>query len=200
MSCYLNTLHNEQTREEFILVPLNTFPKTLKNTHFYKSMYENYKHNPKLPIPIGIYKNEMNLSILNDMMLSLIDLSTMFPDGNLPYSNYDFIVSNRNSIRPYFTKLKNDFKTFDFVNEMEILVNIPENEILKILILNNRKRLLKYCLKNKLFNVTPQLTFDMASEYFRIDLLEYVYKNYNKELQIYNESNDMIDNVERKYK
>jgi len=173
---------------DYILVPLDTFPSTLKKTAFYKNIHKNHKNNPMIPLPVNIYKNEMNLSTLLDMMNSLIDLIKLIPDGKLPYSNYDFIIRNKKTIIHYLPKLKEHFALFEFMEEIEILVNTPERNVVEILIKKNNKHLLIYCLKNKLFGITPQIAFNAASKYYNIDMLEYIFKNYKKECNFYYDS------------
>lgn len=176
-------------KDGFVFVPLSTFPSTLKKSTFYKNIYENHKRNdPKVPIPVNIYNAEMNLSLLLDMLTSLIEIIKMLPDEKMPYSNYDFVINHKDSIIPHLGKMKENFKTFDFMNEIEILINTPENEILDKLIVDERKHLLIYCLKKNLFNITPQRVFDIASKHYKINILEYIFKNYKKECKFYSES------------
>lgn len=192
MGKYLNEqIHNEPYvyQDGFVLIPLSTFPSTMKKSIFYKNIYENHKCNdPKIPIPINIYKNQMNLSLLLDMLSSLMEIIELLPDKKMPYSNYDFIINNKDSIIPHLNKMRENYKTFDFMDEIDILINTPENEILKNLIISGRKHLLGYCLKKNRFNITPQTVFNMATEYYKIDILEYIFRNYKKEYKFYSES------------
>jgi len=188
-----NNTNGDNIEVDYILVPLDTFPNTLKKTTFYKTIYNNHKNNPKIPLPSDIYKNEMNLSILLDMMNSLTELIKMIPGGKLPYSNYDFIIRNKKTIIRYLPKLKEQFALFEFMEEIEFLVDTPERNVIENLIQKNNKHLLIYCLKNKLFSITPQLAFNVASKYYNIDILEYIFNNYKKECNFYGESDSCSD-------
>ena len=183
---------------DFILVPLDTFPATLKKTNLYKNIHNDHKNNPKIPLPYDVYRNEMNLSILLDMMRSLMDLIKLLPDGNIPHSNYDFIIRNKKYIIPYLSKLKKEFEMFSFMDEIEILISTPEREIIKKIVEKNRKHLLIYCFKNKLFDITPQKVFDIASEYYNIDILEYIFKNHRNECN-FNSDSDSDSGSDKEY-
>jgi len=175
------------TNDDFVYVPIRAFPSTLKNNSIYKNIDKAYQNkNIKIPILSNVYNNEMNLSILYDMIETLCELVKIMPDGNVPYYNYDFIIKNKKYIIPYFTKLKEKFnsQTFNFINEIEILLNSYENyenEILEKIIINNHKNLLVYCIERKLFNITPSSAFDIATKHYNIDILDYLYKSYKKD-------------------
>jgi hypothetical protein len=176
---------------DIIFIPLNTFPSSLKKTAFYKNIYKTYeKKNTKFPLPLDIYNNEMNFSMLHDMFNSLIEIKKMIPGGKISHSNYDFILRNKTSIIHYFPKLKTSFETFGFIGEVEILINTPEKDIIEGIVVNNYKELLIYCLRNKLFDVTPTKVFHTASEHYNIEILEYIYKNYKKEINFNSEANE----------
>lgn len=173
--------------EDFVYVPINAFPSTLKKKKIYKNIYKTYKNkNIKIPILCNIYNNEMNLSILYDMLDTLCELIKIMPDGNIPYSNYDFIIKNKKNIIPYFPKLKEKFnsKKFDFINEIEILLSNSENEILEKIIINNHKYLFVYCIERNLFNITPSLAFNVATNHYNKDILNYLYKMYKKDCKL----------------
>lgn len=175
------------TKEDFVCVPIREFPSTLKNSSIYKNIDKTYQNkNIKIPIMSNIYNNEMNLSILYDMLDSLCELVKILPDGNIPYSNYDFIIRNKIYIIPYFPKLKEKFnsKSFNFINEIEILLNMSEKsdyQILEKIIINNHKNLFVYCLERNLFNITPSIAFDIATIHYNIDILDCLYKTYKKD-------------------
>lgn len=178
---------NYETKEDFVYVPIDAFPSTLKNSYIYKNIDKTYQNtNIKIPILSNVYNNEMNLSILYDMLGSLCELMKIMPDGNIPYLNYDFIIKNKKYITTYFPKLKEKFnsKTFNFINEIEILLNNSENsdhQILEKIIIHNHKNLFVYCLERNLFNITPSLAFDIATKHYNIDILDYLYKTYKKD-------------------
>lgn len=175
------------TNEDFVYVPIREFPSTLKNNSIYKNIDKAYQNkNIKIPIMSNVYNNEMNLSILYDMLESLCELVKIIPDGNIPYSNYDFIMRNKKYIIPYFPKLKEKFnsKTFKFISEIEILLNSSENsdyQILEQIIIHNHKNLFVYCLERNLFNITPSVAFDISAKHYNIDILNYLYKTYKKD-------------------
>jgi hypothetical protein len=138
----------------------------------------------------------MNLSILIDLFGSLVEIIDFMPDKKIPYSNYDFIINNKDSILPHLNKLRENYKTFDFIDEIDILINTPEDEIIEKLIISGKKYLIVYCLKKKLFNVTPQSVFDIASEYYKLDILDYVFRNYKKECKFFSETeSDSYDDL-----
>ena len=176
---YINSETENETKSDIIFVSLNTFPTTLKNTQFYKSIYKNHEmKNPKIPLPMSIYKNEMNLSTLYDMCSILLELDKIMPNSNALDKNYDFILQNKISIKPYLKKLKIKFESFSFIDEIEILIDTDEEEILDKIIIGNHIQLLEYCLIRNLFNITSQKVFDKANEYFNLNILEYIFKRH----------------------
>jgi len=180
-----------ETNSGIIFIPLNAFPSSLKKTPFYKTIYKTYgKKNTKFPLPFHMYNNEMNFSMLQDMFNSLIEINKLMPEGNILRSNYDFILRNKTSIIHYFPKLKTSFETFGFIGEVELLINAPEKDIIESIVVNNYKELLIYCLRNNLFDVTPTKVFQSASEHYNLEILEYIYNNYKKEINFNSENNE----------
>lgn len=187
----MNSEFESETSSDIIFIQFNAFPSSLKKTPFYKNIYKTYeKKNTIFPLPRHIYNNEMNFSMLHDMFNSLIEIKKMIPGGNISHSNYDFILRNKTSIIHYFPKLKTSFETFGFIGEVELLINAPEKDIIEGIVVNNYKELLIYCLRNNLFDVTPIKVFQTASDHYNLEIIEYIYKNYNKEINFNNENNE----------
>lgn len=145
-------------------VSITKFPSSLKNTEFYNILEKKYVkkgRDVKVPIPTELYKNELIISTVYDMVPTIEALSEL--TGNIDDKNYDFILQNKEAIHPHIEILKKLYPDNKFLKEIIVLVEYINSSILLFEIIeNDYVNLLKYCITKDLVyidyeNICPLL-------------------------------------------
>lgn len=140
---------------DVVLIPISQLPSSIKTTHLYSILHKKYSKKGRdieIPIPSAVYKKELVLSTVYDMIPTVESLYQL--TGSIDYKHYDFIFENRDIIRPCLQSLKQLYPDNFFLGEINLLLEpISPSLLLLEIIENDYVDLLKYCVSKHLVDI-----------------------------------------------
>lgn len=133
-----------------VLIHLNEVPTSFKNTKMFKIIMNNckYNNNPIIPFPQDIYKKEVAIPLLLDLIY-IIEKVYMLNKTISPI-NYDFAMNYKKTMLTNIDYFMNVYPKSIFVRELKTLLTSKTlNELYENIVDNNYINLLNYVIYKK---------------------------------------------------
>lgn len=201
-------LINKNTKNnDVIMIHLNEFPETLKNTKIYKILKEKYTIlNPLIPMMRDIYERETIVSNIIDMYYIINQLKEISPHNISSNVHFDFILKNKHVITPYVSYLltvsndiniyKNSQTISEYIYDISLLLMTPREKLIKKIIKNKRTKLFDYCIESNLIENNIYTISEISVKYDNIELFKNYYYLENEILSNNNLKNVVIISIQ----